>query len=319
VPAGRLTTLIEDAIKTFVETTAAKGVTEKHIRVLKYDLGNFAQFALNRGLVNLGDVRTEDCAAYSNQLTGAINTRAKKVFRLIGFFSFCIEMNWIQRNPAQTRAVIIKKSDAQKPKALDEAQFAQLLEAVQKMNGQTTDQQKRAMRSLVLLMKWSGLAVRDAVTIERAKFEPNGDGFTKLYLHRAKTGHAAFATLENEIVAQIMAGANPSGKYLFIDALPTSERAMDNLISNWGNLFSKLGECADLKDADGVPFHFTSHCLRHSFAFFCFNSGMPTEDVAMLLGDSVAVVAAHYSGWVQGRQERLTERMKAALASRHQK
>jgi integrase len=66
-----------------------------------------------------------------------------------------------------------------------------------------------------------------------------------------------------------------------------------------------------------IPLRFGSHCLRHSFAVWCFMAGQTTEDVAMLLGDSVEVVARHYSQWIHGRQERLTERMKTALTARH--
>jgi hypothetical protein len=40
---------------------------------------------------------------------------------------------------------------------------------------------------------------------------------------------------------------------------------------------------------------------------------LPTENVAMLIGDTVAVVAKHYSEWITGRQERLSARMMAAL------
>ena len=35
----------------------------------------------------------------------------------------------------------------------------------------------------------------------------------------------------------------------------------------------------------------------------------------MLIGDTVPIVAKHYSGWIYGRQERLTERMITALSA----
>lgn len=40
------------------------------------------------------------------------------------------------------------------------------------------------MRALILLMRWSGLAIRDAVSLEKDKLSPDG----KLFLYRAKTG-----------------------------------------------------------------------------------------------------------------------------------
>jgi hypothetical protein len=54
--------------------------------------------------------------------------------------------------------------------------------------------------------------------------------------------------------------------------------------------------------------------MRHTFVYWCLNHGIATEDVAAMIGDSVEIVAKHYSEWIHGRQERLTQRMMEALA-----
>jgi integrase/recombinase XerD len=313
VPAGALTTLLDDAVKIFLTSKRQSDVTEKHCSKLRFELGAFSTFVLGKGLVNLGDIKTEHVLAYRNSLVGAQNTRAKKVFRLIGFFKFCVEMGWIQRNIAQVSAVKLKYDDAQTPKALTDEQFEALLASVPKLNGRTTEEQRRKLRALMMLMRWTGLAIRDAVTIERARCQQNGDGFWKLLIHRAKTGHPVYATIRGEVMEQVVAGANAEGRYLFIDAVPKAERELDSLVQSWGVLFRKLGDVASLKDENGADYGFTSHSMRHTFVFWCLNSGLPTEDVAMLIGDSVQIVAKHYSAWIAGRQERLNERMMAAL------
>ena len=316
VPAGKRTTLLDDAIKTFLDTKAKSNVSERYLSKVKFEMESFARFALARGLVNLGDIRTEDILAWRNGLVGKTNTRAKKVFRIIGFFEFCVsDMGWLQRNPARAKAVIVKYDDSQTPKALTDAQFAQLLAAIPKVNGRTTDDDRRKLRALVLLMRWTGLAIKDAVCIERSRFEQNGDGFYKFFLRRAKTSHAVYATLRADIVEQIFAGGNADGRYLFVDAVPTAERELVNLVKSWGDLFTKLGDTAALTDEHGEPYRVTSHSMRHTFVFWCLNNGLPTEDVAALIGDTVHIVAKHYSEWIVGRQERLNERMMAALAT----
>ena len=240
--------------------------------------------------------------SYRNSLTGAQNTRAKKVFRLIGFFRFCVEIGWIQRKIAQAQAVKLKYDDTQTPKAA----------AVPKVNGRTTDDQRRKLRGLLLLMRWSGLAIRDAVCIERARFDRKGT-HTSLFLHRAKTSQPVYATLRNEIVDEVFALANPDGRYLFVESVLQDERGLDLLVKGWGDLFRKLGLLADLRDDHGQPLHFTSHSMRHTFVFWGLNAGLPTEDIAALIGDSIEIVARHYSAWIAGRQERLSERMLQAL------
>ncbi len=305
--------LLEDAVADFLASKTAKGITEKHIAKLKFELEQFASAMLAKGLVNIGDVRTEHVMAFRNGLKGAQNTRAKKVFRIIGFFEFAVEMGWINRNIARAEAVVIPYADDQTPRALNASQFATLMAAIPKVNGKTTDAQRAMLRALCMLMRWTGLAIRDACTIERVRFEPNGHGMTKLFLRRAKTGHPVYCLLKAEVVTEVFAGANPTGRYLFIDELPTTERGMDNLVKKFGDLMRKLGEVADLRDEHDAPYKFTSHALRHSFVLWALNAGMTTEDVAALIGDSVQITARHYSEWIGARQERLAERLTLAL------
>src|SRR5438552_9471440 len=306
--------LLEDAINLFIASKRQTGITEKHIKKLVCELAAFSQFALTRGLVTLRSIRTEDILEYRNSLEGMQNTRAKKVFRLIGFFEFAVEMGWIARNVARADAVILKYDDTQKPRALTDSQFETLLASVPRINGRSTDELRRKLRGLMLLMRWTGMAIRDAVTIERNRFQKNGaPGFTKLFLYRAKTGKPVYATLRDELVAEVFSLANPEGRYLFIDAVPTGEAAMNSLVQAWGFRMRKLSALAELRDENGAPYHFTSHALRHSFVLWALNAGLPTEDVAALIGDTVQVVSKHYSEWIHGRQERLNERMMAAL------
>ena len=316
ISATRSTRTLAAAIEKFIATKTTSGVTEKHVEKLRFELQAFADFSAARGLLNLTDITAEDALDYSNALKGEQSTRRKKIHRLGGFFRFAVDMGWAVRNPF---AVIkIKAPQTSAPKAMDARQLDELFAAIPRLrlNGDMSEETRRTLTAVATLMRWSGLAVRDAVTIERAAFQKNGEGFTKLFLHRAKTGHEVMATLKNEVVEQIMLGATANGKYLFIDALPESEREMNSLAARWSKTFSNLGEVAGIKNADGSDFHFGSHCLRHSFAAMCFMNGMPTEDVALLLGDSVQVVADSYSGFIHGRQERLTERMKAMLVTR---
>ena len=47
-----------------------------------------------------------------------------------------------------------------------------------------------------------------------------------------------------------------------------------------------------------------SHRLRDTFAVRLLEKGVPMEEVAKLLGNSIRVCERHYSAWVQGRQDR---------------
>jgi integrase/recombinase XerD len=310
---------LEEAIDIFLASKKSH-VTDKHLDKLRYELGEFRSFCDGKNLMALVSIQTENVLDWRNRLVGAQNTRAKKVFRLVGFFEFCVEMGWISRNVARAKAITIKYDDSQEPKALTDEQFNQAFSSIPRVNGRTTDEQRTKLRSLVLLMRWTGLAIRDAVTVKREWFEKNGEGFYRLRLRRAKTGHPVDCPIRTDIMEQIFAGGNKGGKYLFVDSVPdastpSGEKALDALVGDWGYLFGKLSDAANLTDENGEAFKFGSHAMRHTFVYWCLQNEITTEDIAMLIGDTLAVVAKHYSGWIAGRQERLSQRMKAALSA----
>ena len=48
-----------------------------------------------------------------------------------------------------------------------------------------------------------------------------------------------------------------------------------------------------------------SHRLRDTFAVSMLEHGVPMEEVARMLGNSMKVCERHYAKWVQARQDRL--------------
>ena len=82
----------------------------------------------------------------------------------------------------------------QTPRALDDVQFAKLLAALPKLNGRTTDADRAKLKSLAIMMRMTGLALKDAVCCERKVFEPMPNGVFRMYLRRAKTGNQSTIT-----------------------------------------------------------------------------------------------------------------------------
>jgi integrase len=307
--------LIEDAVTTFLNTKRNDGVTAKHVEKYAFELNEFAAFVQARGLTNIGDVTPEVVLEWRNALNGAQSTRRKKVHRLKGFFTFCCDLGLIVRNPAAGRHLLFKAPEKQTPKALSDEQFEAVLACIPKLNGRSTPEERRKFRSLVILMRYSGLSVRDALFIERTAVQKADGGFCKLFLHRAKTGNAVSGLLTEQIATQVLEGANAEGRYLFVDAIPPGEAERDALAKKWGARFGQLSDLAKLTDEHNQPFTFGSHSMRHTFVRGCYDLGLSSDDIASLIGDSVKVLLESYSGWVASRQAKLTERLQKALAA----
>lgn len=161
-------------------------------------------------------------------------------------------------------------------------------------------------------LRWSGLSIRDALTLERTKVVAGADGWSKLFLRRAKTGVEVYCNIAPETTRELLVLRNGHPKYFFWDGEGTREA----LVQKWGLLFRKLSAKAALKDEHDNPLDFHSHMLRDTFAVWCFNSGMATENVAALLGHSnIQITQQHYSPWVRFRAERLGDMVKEAYRS----
>jgi integrase len=315
IPEKSTGKLLEDAVKVFLDTKRNDSVTDKHVEKYRFELNEFSSFMQSLGRMNLGDVTPENVLAWRNAMSGAQSTKRKKVHRLKGFFTLCCDMGMIVKNPAAGKHLFFKETEKQTPKALSDEQFAKVLSCVPKLNGRGTPEERQMFRSLVILMRHSGLAIRDALFIERAQIQPAVDGFCKLFLYRAKTGNAVSGSLPEAIAAEIFRGARADGRYLFVDAVPDGEKERDTLAKKWGVIFSKLSDMAALVDEHGQAFEFGSHSMRHTFVRSCYDMGMSSDDIAALIGDSVKVLLDCYSGWVHSRQQKLTERFQAALTA----
>jgi len=310
---------VAEAIKHFGTTKRGRGsLTAKYVERIEAELGDFERWAAQRNLTMLGEVTPAHVQDYRNSLGGSQTTRRKKIFRLRGFFRYCVEMGWLTKSPAVSRELIVEASKHQVPRALSDAEYETLLAALGSLEGNAqTDDRRGKLRAVVMLMNATGLAIRDAISIERSRFSLNRRGFYKLFLRREKTGHAAECIIAQEIVEEIFKLANGrNSKYLFVSDWPDKEQdgqydgeqrkkremLRDNLAAQWGQQMKRLGEVAKL---DG----FSSHWLRHTFVGRMLRAGLPTEDVAVLIGDTPLMVQQHYSDWIQARQDKLAERM----------
>jgi integrase/recombinase XerD len=192
--------------------------------------------------------------------------------------------------------------------ALSDEQFLQVLDSIGQLTHREESGLKR-LRSVALLQRWSGLAIQDALTVERKSFARMPNGWVRLFLRRAKTGVEVYVSLAPDVAADILSVEPMSDRYLFWDG----KESRNTIVQRYVNAYSRVSTLAELKDEDGNPVDFHSHMLRDTFAVWCFTQGMATEDVAALLGHrNIQVTQQHYSPWIGIRQARLGAIVEAA-------
>jgi integrase len=156
-------------------------------------------------------------------------------------------------------------------------------------------------------MRWSGLRIRDAVTLERHRL--HGDS---LLLYQAKTGQAVYVPLPAHVVdalVDIPDGPRPNPRYFFW----SGNGAAKSVVADWQRAYRRLFELADIRGLDGELKRCHPHMIRDTFAVEMLLAGVPMDQVSILLGhSSVKITERHYAPFVKARQVQLQKSVRNA-------
>jgi integrase len=235
--------------------------------------------------------------------------KKKKQERLTGFFWFCIRAGWLTSNPTDRLGRV---SVTQAPTDyFTREEFAKIIDAsylYRENRGETIGGSNATrLRTLVMLMRWSGLRIRDAITLERTRLINDN-----LLLYQAKTGTPVYVPLPPQValdLRNIPEGVKPNPRYFFWsgNGLPKSA------VADWQRSFRRLFTLAGLEKPDGSIKRCFPHMLRDTFAVEMLLAGVPIDQVSILLGhSSVKITEKHYSPWVKARQDQLAASVKNA-------
>jgi integrase len=239
----------------------------------------------------VGSISLDDLRAYREVWKCAPITARKRLERLRTFFKFCHESGWIDSNPARLLKAPIGQGKSAVP--FTEVEVEKILWATE-LYPDTPLGRKLRVQAFVLLLRYSGLRIGDAVALKREKVV-NG----KLFLRTAKTGTSVYLPLP-EKVNRCLIDLPGTNEYFFWSGFN-----LRSAISNWQRSLQRLFGLA------GVRGH--AHQFRHTFSVDLLSHGVPIEDVAALLGhSSSAITAKHYNAFVKSRQVRLENAVQMA-------
>jgi integrase len=123
------------------------------------------------------------------------------------------------------------------------------------------------LRALILLLRYSGLRIRDAVTLSRERISDS-----RLFLYTAKTGTAVYCPLP-PFVTSALEAIPKIGNYFFW----TGESKPKSAVEDWQRSLKRLFELARVPTA--LP-----HRLSDTFSVELLQAGVPIERVSVLLG-----------------------------------
>jgi integrase/recombinase XerD len=301
---------IKEAVARFLASKRNENLAESTLDKLTTIFEKqFVAWATAGGFTRIGDITTADLEGFRDTWNDGPLAKKKKQERLVGFFYHCVRLGWIKTNPA----VLLERIRAEGPPTdyFPKAEIDQILDATyiyQPKGWAECRNQATRLRILMLLMRWSGLAIRDAVTLERRRLNEKGE----LFLYRAKTGNPVYVPLPPDVadgLRNIPPGPSPNPRYYFW----SGNSSPKSVVGNWQRSFRRLFKIANLRRDDGPPKRCHPHMFRDTFAVEMLLAGVPLEQVSILLGHKgVKITEKHYAPWVRARQEQLAANVRRA-------
>ncbi len=314
-PEARPRAKIVEAIQTFRKDEESRSLTAGTLKKSRYFFETqLTEWAHEEGLVYLDQLTPAVLTKFRAGWGNAAQTTQRKHERLIAFLWFCVRMDWITKNPA----ILLKRVRVESVPTgyFTREEFRALVDATYAYGdwrgGHDFEHRRDRLRALILLMRWSGLAITDAVTLERERLSDDGN----LFLYRAKTGVPVYVPLPPEVhtLLRSLPSANPH--YFFW----SGKRDRETIKRGWVRSLALLFKNAALKNPDGTLKRCHSHMFRDTFAVELLLAGVPIDQVSLLLGhSSVKVTEKHYAPFVKARQAQLAQSARMAWEQQEKK
>ena len=239
-------------------------------------------YARSKGLSELTDFDQAEMRAWRETWSCKPGTKRLRLGQLRAFFTYAVDAGWVRVSPVLKLKA--PRASIRPPSPLSTDEVADLVIAAEESD-------KPKEKALILLMRYSGLSIRDAVTLRRDAIDANNN----LTLRRAKSGELVMLPL-NCLAIEALDRIYQAGQTHFFwtgNSLPVTTTKY------WRDRLQLVAVKAGVKN-------FTPHRLRHTFAVEALMANTSIDDVSALLGhSSVATTERHYAQWNSALRDRL--------------
>jgi integrase/recombinase XerD len=265
------------AVQKYYESCEARRLSANTLRKYRTVKKVISEFAEKNGITNLAAFGQQQVRDLIGKRKLSALTTSKEIERTRTFFAFCVDNDWIPKNPA-------KPIKPPKSKQIPRLPFSD--EDVRNILAQTEDDRELAF---VLTLRHTGLRIGDASLLRASQVS---EGRVFLYTTKAGTPVSVVIPLQ---LASLFKALPQRGGYFFLIGESTHPHTASNL---WRRRIKRM--CKEAKISPDHP-----HRFRHTLAADLLSKGASVEDVAAVLGNSPGVVMRHYSQFIKSRQDRL--------------
>ena len=316
-PTLKPQTAISLASSSFLESKAKTNPeTQRKYRNLLKRLVSFAEGTLHKSTVN--ELTYPEIITFKNTWQGSNSTQRNEQTMLKAFFSFCVDADYIVRSPVKRLDTIPEDREKTDPFQPDEMQ--RIFDALPMLSdeyGRRGEPIAKQTKAFAYVMRYTGMSIGDTTTLEKEHVYG-----CRIRTYRKKTGEDVYGIVPQFVIDALNEAPHDSEKYFFW----SGEGTTHSRSNKWGDRMQRLFVLADvkvrevekkrrsgskLKDvaetvkvSDAKP-----HMFRHTLARDLLLRGVPMEEVAEVLGNSMRIVEKYYSKWDTRRQARLEQHL----------
>ncbi len=252
------------------------------------------------GDVPLHSITPHDVRTLRESWTVAPITAQKRLELIRKFFSFCMDSDWLTKNPARlVEAPPVRHVPTLPFTDREMEAILWAAENIRVAHPKMPEDSPKKLTALILLMRYSGIRISDAVMFRRSLLRDK-----KLFLHQAKTGQPVLVPLPDFVIKAVMA-CDEGNEHFFYTTIGTPKTA----ITDWQWRLRKVYDMAGLPDGH-------SHRLRDTFSVDLLSRGVSLETVSILLGHkSIRTTEKHYAPFVKSRQDALEAAVRLSWTS----
>jgi site-specific recombinase XerD len=278
---------ILDACDRFISQSEANGLSEDTVKKYKLLKREFEAFF---GDVPLRSLSVDSVSQFRESWNMSNISARKKIERLRSFFKFCVDREWIEKNPA--KGLKLPKEDNLPTLPFTSEEWEKIRWAVDLYPDRPEGRRKQIL-AFLLLLRYTGLRIRDVTCLQRNRIQDK-----KIFLYTQKTGAPVLLPLSDEVLGAV-SDVSGTGEYLFWSGNGNPKSS----VADWQRSLRKLFDVAGIENGH-------AHRFRDSFAVELLLHGISLENVAIILGNTARIVEKHYAPWVQARQDALEAAVK---------
>lgn len=272
------------AYERFISHHRANGTSKDMIRKHEKLGEEMVEFL---GDMPMRGITVNDLSRFRESWTVGPTTSKNTIERMRSFFKFCVERDWIEKNPAKLikppKILLIER------KPFEPEEIEKIDQAIDQFPnwGIYGEMNRERLRAFVAVLKWTGMRIGDAVQLSKDK---------------VVDGHITLRTTKNNkrvaipVHPEIAAALKTMGKieqFFFWSGCGS----VKSQVSCWERTFKRLSKIAKVR--------VFAHGFRHTLIVNLLSKGIPISEVAMIVGNSPRIIERHYNHHIKSRQDAL--------------